>query len=213
MTTAYPPADDPDQIRRDIERTQDALSNDVDTLSEKVSPSRIVERRVGRIRGRVTDWRDQVMGSPDYHSPGTARHAAHTSSSAVSDAASSAVETVQDAPQAIRRQTQGNPLAAGVIAFGAGWLISSLLPASRQEQELAEKAKDRATELGRPLADAAAEMKDQLAEPAQQAVAAVRSTATEAGQTVADDGRDAAGSVRDDARDAAGTVRQNSSST
>ncbi len=211
MTTAYPPADDPDQIRRDIERTQDALSNDVDTLSEKITPSRIVERRVERVRGRMTDWRDQVMGSPDDNSPGAAQHALDSTGSAVSDTASSAVETVQDAPQALRRQAQGNPLAAGIIAFGAGWLISSLLPASRREQELAGMAKDRASELGKPLAGVAAELKDQLAEPAQQAVAAVRSTATDAGQTVVEEGRGAAGSVRDDARDAAGTVRQNSS--
>jgi hypothetical protein len=46
----------------------------------------------------------------------------------------------------------------------AGWLISSLLPACRREQELAEQAKNKATELGQPLADAAkqaaTEMKD-----------------------------------------------------
>ena len=43
---------DPDQIRRDIDRTQAHLSSDVDALTEKVTPSRIVERRVGRPRGR-----------------------------------------------------------------------------------------------------------------------------------------------------------------
>ncbi len=31
-----------------------------------------------------------------------------------------------------RRRAGGNPLAAGVIAFGAGWLVSSLLPRHRR---------------------------------------------------------------------------------
>lgn len=229
---------DPDRIRRDIERTQDALSSDVDALSEKVSPGRIVERRVDRVSGAVRGWKDKVMGS-DSHGPahtvtgthtathsGGARDTAHhvagavsdtaaSAGSGLSDAASSATDAAQQAPRAVRRQAQGNPIAAGLIAFGAGWLVSSLLPASRREQDLAEQAKDRAGELGRPAADAAkqaaTEIKDNLAGPAQQAVGSVRSTAAEAGQTVTDEGRSAAEHVQERARDSAGNVRQNAS--
>jgi hypothetical protein len=32
------------------------------------------------------------------------------------------------APQAVRQQTQGNPLAAGIIAFGVGMLAATLIP-------------------------------------------------------------------------------------
>jgi hypothetical protein len=46
----------------------------------------------------------------------------------------------------------GNPLAAGLIAFGAGWLVSSLLPATRREQELADQAKQVAQEKVQPVA-------------------------------------------------------------
>jgi hypothetical protein len=243
-------SEDPDQIRRDIERTQANLSSDVDALTEKVTPSRIVERRVGRARAAAGRLRERVMGSdgpPAHHrigaghaydNYGDARYgqvqtagngvtdaassaassvsdAASTAASTVSDAASSAATAVQQAPQAARRQTQGNPLAAGLIAFGAGWLISSLLPASRQEQQLAEQARDKATELGQPLAEkakqAATEVRDNLQEPARQAVESVKSTATDAGQTVADEGRAAAQEVQETTRDAAGTVRENAS--
>ena len=41
---------DPEQLRRDIERTQRNLSTDVDLLSEKVTPGRIVQRRMNRAR-------------------------------------------------------------------------------------------------------------------------------------------------------------------
>ena len=213
---------DPDEIRREIERTQDSISADVDALTEKVTPSRIVERRVERARGTAARWKDKVMGSDTRYggtrdaARGVADSVSGTASSAastVSDAAAGAASAVADAPQLARQQTQGNPLAAGLIAFGAGWLISSLLPASRREQELAERATDTASEVGRPVAEAAkqatAQVQDNLAEPAQQAVESVRARATDAGRTVAEEGRTAADQVQGQAQDSADTVRDN----
>jgi gas vesicle protein len=247
MTSPYPPStpatssSDPDEIRREIERTQASLSTDVDALTEKVSPGRIAQRRVDRVRSTANRWKDKVMGSDPPSGPsnvpgtygtgptvsdrahhlagsasdsisGTAQSAVSTVSDTASQAASTVQDAVQQAPHAAVRQTRGNPLAAGLIAFGAGWLVSSLLPASQREQELAEQAKQRASELGQPIADAAkeaaAEMKDHLQEPAQQAVESVRATAADAGRTVTDEGRSAAQDVQDRAQDAAGTVKQ-----
>lgn len=236
---------DPDQIRAEIDRTQAHLSTDVNAVTEKVTPGRIVGRRVDRARHAAGRLKDRVMGSNDdtsatYRNPyaedpgaqtqgvtQTVRAGAGSATSGVSDAASSAAATVsgvgstvsdavQDAPRAARRGTQGNPLAAGLIAFGAGWLVSSLLPASRREQQLAEQARDRAGEYGQPLADkakqVAAEVRDNLEEPARQAVETVRSSASDAGRTVADEGRSAAQDVQHSTRDATGTVRSNASS-
>jgi ElaB/YqjD/DUF883 family membrane-anchored ribosome-binding protein len=218
---------EPDLIRADIERTQATLGHDVDALTEKVTPSRIVERRVGCVRSTMGRWKDTVMGtapgrggpaSTTQRASGTVSQAAQsvsgtaaTAASNVSDAASSGMQAVQEAPQVIRRQAQGNPLAAGLIAFGTGWLVSSLLPPSRREQQFAGQAKDMAQQVGQPLAQtvgqAAAEVKENLREPAQQAVDSVKSTATEAGQTVAEEGRTAAGQVQGRAQDATGKVR------
>ena len=61
MTTS----DEPDQIRREIEQTQAQLSADVDRLSEKVNPTRVVERRVERAKDAVTSVKDKIMGSGD----------------------------------------------------------------------------------------------------------------------------------------------------
>ena len=230
MTTAS----DPEQIRREIERTQAALSQDVDALTDKVTPGKIVERRVDRARDAATKLKEKVMGSDPHGSGGyggggvrsaasqTADRVSGTASSAASsvqdaaasaagtvqDAASTAADAVQQAPQAIRRQTRGNPLAAGLIAFGAGWLVSSLLPASRREQELADQAKQVAQEKVQPvLQQVAGEVGDNLREPAQQAVDSVKATAQDAKETVADEGRSAAQDVSGRAQDAAGTVR------
>jgi hypothetical protein len=251
-TSAGTNSDDPDQIRREIEQTQANLSTDVDALTEKVTPGRIVERRVERVRGTAARWKDKVMGSNPLQSGGgtitgthssgvavgggardaanqvagtvsdttsaaasTVSETASSAASTVSDTASTAAGVVADAPRMARQQARGNPLAAGLIAFGAGWLISSLLPASRREQELASQAKDRASDLGQPVAEAArqaaTEVKDNLAQPAQEAVESVKSTATEAGRTVADEGRSAAEQVQGQAQDSAGNVRQNAS--
>jgi gas vesicle protein len=240
-------ASDPEEIRREIERTQAALSQDVDALTEKVTPGKIVERRVDRARDAATRLKEKVMGSNDPYSSGhvgsaasntldrvsgtasstassvqgaassaagTVQDTASSAAGAVQDAASSAASAVQEAPQALRRQARGNPLAAGLIAFGAGWLVSSLLPASRREQELADQAKQVAQENLAPLAQqVAGEVKENLREPAQQAVESVKSTAQDAKDTVADEGRSAAQGVADRSKDAAGNVRSNAGSS
>ena len=66
MTTAS----DPEQIRREIDRTQAALSQDVDALTDKVTPGKIVERRVDRARDAATKLKEKVMGSDPHGSGG-----------------------------------------------------------------------------------------------------------------------------------------------
>jgi hypothetical protein len=125
---------DPDRLRRQIEYTQHNLSTDVDLLAEKVTPGRIAQRRVDRMRGAVSNARDRVMGS------------ASDAVSTTQDRASDTREKIGEAPQAVRRGTQGNPIAAGLIAFGAGWLLSTLAPASKPEQKIAGQTADWARE-------------------------------------------------------------------
>src|SRR3954471_20628164 len=131
----------PEEIRRDIERTRRELSQDVDALTEKVTPGRIVERRVERARGAATSLKERVMGSASGTASGTQDKMSSVSGS-VSGAASSVADTATHAPQMAVQKTQGNPLAAGLIAFGAGWLISSILPASQKEQQAATALKE-----------------------------------------------------------------------
>jgi predicted transcriptional regulator len=216
---------DPDQIRRQIEGTRRDLSADVNALTEKVSPGRVVGRRVERARSAVTNLKDKIMGTAQdmTYTAGdtasgaagrvssTASSAASTVADTASSAASSVADTVSSAPQTVRRQAQGNPLAAGLIAFGAGWLISSMLPSTRKEQELASQAKDVASERLQPVAQqlqqAATEVKDNLREPAQQAVESVKSTASDAASTVTEESRTAADHVSSRTQEAKANVR------
>jgi uncharacterized protein YjbJ (UPF0337 family) len=201
---------DPERIRREIEGTQRHLSTDVNALTEKVTPGRIVERRIGRMRTVLGTARDRVMGTASGHAS-TAGDKVGSVASAAGDKVSSAADAVSEAPESIRRGTQGNPLAAGLIAFGAGWLVSSLLPASEPERRLAGQATDLAREHVAPVAQhAAEELKENLREPAQQAAESVKSEAADAASTVKDEARSATGDVTDRAQEARENVRSQS---
>jgi len=195
---------DPEQIRNDIQRTQRELSTDVDALTEKVSPARVVERRVKRTRSAMANIKEAIMGSTS----STVSMATDT----VGSTMSSAADAVASAPEAAHRRTEGNPLAAGLIAFGTGWLVSSLLPATAPERHAAAQVRDAATDYAQPLADqlgeAGREMKDQLREPAQQAVESVKSTATHAAAAVKDETRSAADDVSAQAQQTKETVTE-----
>lgn len=192
----------PEQIQRNIERTRASLSADVDRLNEKVSPTKAVGRRVDRIKGTATTVKERVMGSTDegngLRAAGdTVSSGASSAKEAVSSAASSVGEAASAAPQAVRRQTQGNPLAAGVIAFGIGWLLSSLPPATQREQEVAKLAEDKVGELAEPLTEKAKEVASNLQQPLQQSVEEVKSAATDAAAETADQARSAAADVKE----------------
>ena len=107
-----------------------------------------------------------------------------------------------DAPGAVARKAQGSPIAAGLIAFGAGMLLSSLIPASEKEREAADALKTAAEPLTTELTEAAKDMAQGLKEPAQEAMENVKATATDAAEHVKTEGQYAAADVRDKATDA-----------
>jgi ElaB/YqjD/DUF883 family membrane-anchored ribosome-binding protein len=185
---------DPDEIRAQIEQTRSNLSTDVNSLADSVNPTHIAKRQVNRVTGAVTGVRHKVMG------------AASSASSTLSDTGSSVTDTVSGAPDKLTAQTAGNPLAVGLIAFGVGALIGSLLPASSVEQRTATKVKDTVTPIA---ADAAKEVAGSLKEPAQDAMDSVKSTAADAAATVKDETASAATGLKDQAQDAKDTVQTN----
>ncbi len=201
----------PEELREEIERTRQDLSRDVDLINEKVSPQRIVQRRVDKTMTAVGSIRERVMGTA---SSGTS--AIGDKASAAQSSVSDAVGAVGGAPDAARRQAEGNPLAAGLVAFGAGMLIASLLPASQAEQNAAVALQDKASDLKEPLKEEmsqiANDLKDDMQAPAQAAVQSLRDTATDAVQTVQEQGKSSAQTVTSEAKDASQEVRDSSGS-
>jgi Protein of unknown function (DUF3618) len=221
MTTS----NDPDEIRADIERTRAALSDDVDDLAESVKPKNLAGRQVGKVKEAASNIKERVMGSDDDEYGGAVGTVTDRTSSAkdavadkayatkdtVSKRASDAREAVRQAPRRMKRRAQGNPLAAGVVAFGLGMLVSSLIPSSEKEREAVsqlqedlEPVKEKATEVARDVGES-------LKPAAQEAAQSVRTTAQEGVQSVKQEGQSAAAEVKDQAQASKETVQQQSS--
>lgn len=186
---------DPDQIRADIERTRADLGGDVDALAEKVNPSSIAHRQADKVKNRFSSIKESVMGS------------AHDARDSGSSAVGSAAGSVKDAGHGAVQKAKGNPLAVGLVAFGVGWLVSSLLPTSDAEKGLATTAKEKAQPLVEKVTDAAKESAQNLAEPAKDAANALKDTATQAASNVKDQAQGAAGDVKDSAQESRQNVQ------
>jgi len=262
------------RLREEIDRTRDELTRDVNRLADKTSPSRIVERRVERAKGRLSGLKEKVMGTPDtptrtmgptytddvyYAGSGyaggygtgydessggqsrlesakdtasgavgsareglssaadSARQGLSSARESVSHAGDRAQETAQGAVTTVRQQAEGNPLAAGVVAFGIGWLVSSLLPASDAEVQAAQRAGDAAREHGGPVLEqakqSAQEIGQELKTHAQDAAASVKETAQEAAAEVKETTQEAAADVRDTAQEHAQSATEETRAT
>ena len=192
-----------EQLTTDIENTRRDLSRNLDALHERVSPSQIVQRRKAATRYRLYSMKEKVMGS----ARGARYNVSSTGSGitgSASGAASSVTDTAQDAMDTVQQKTEGNPLAAGLIAFGAGVLISSLVPASDKEQQAAERLVSQAKEHGQPLMDeaksAGQQMGQELKAQASQAAQEVKTTAQESASNVKAEGQSSAQHVKDEAQ-------------
>jgi ElaB/YqjD/DUF883 family membrane-anchored ribosome-binding protein len=191
---------DPEAIRRDIDRTRERLSEDVDVLAESVRPGSVAKRTAQRATSRAGRLKESVMGS------------AHDVTQAGSDTVHSASDTVMAAPDLARRQARGNPLAAGAVALAAGWLVGSLLPASEKERQLAWSAKEHAQPLVDEASSLAKETAQHLKEPAQQAAQSVKETAREAADHVREEGEATAQGVAGSSGSNGGTSSPGTSS-
>ena len=158
-----------EELSGDIAQTRQALSQDVDALQDRVSPTAILERRKDAVRSRFTSARERVMGTGQGAMQG------------MGDATTGAGE-------AIGQRVDGSPLAAGLVAFGAGLVVAGLIPASKVEARGAQRLQEAVQEHGQPVLDeakqAAAEVGDQLKDKAAQAADEVKASAQESAERV-----------------------------
>jgi hypothetical protein len=188
-----------EQLRRDIDYTRSNLSETLDAIGDRVSPGRMIERRKNRVLNGIQTMRERVMG--------TASDTVGEVTDGVSGVAGEAVDTIKETPEMVRRQTQGNPLAAGAVAVGVGVLLASIFPASESEQRAAGQLMDKAEPLTDELRHTGKEMAEHIKEPARDAIGQVKEAATEGAQAVTESAKDAAGTASDTARDATATVQ------
>ena len=178
----------PEELRRDIERRRDDLGETIDAIGDRVSPGRILERRRNRISDGWHSISDRVMGTV---STGTDR---------LGDAAGSVKDHVSG--DAIRTQTAGAPLGAGLVAFGVGFLVAAALPASEPEQAAASRAQDALEPARAAVADAGQQLARDVKDDVAAAAGELKETATDATSDVTAAAKEQADGIKADARSA-----------
>ena len=158
-------ADRTEQLREDIDQKRENIGYTVDQIQNRVSPGRITARGRYRFRRWWIDTRDRILGNEQSEYPWerTVQSISHRVGD-VTDRASEVISDVKDGvaetPRIVRRQTQGNPVAAGFIAFGGGLLVGTLLPETQRERDAAKRLEpavsgitQEASEIGKELAE------------------------------------------------------------
>lgn len=176
------------QVRQDIERTRAEMSGTIDAIADRTSPSRIVGRQRQRVSDRVRSVRETVMGT------------AEGATSSLQQSAGSATDTAREMPEKVRSQAQGNPLAAGIIAFGGGLLAASILSSSRPERQAASKLREEAQPALEQVKQSGQQVAEELKSTAQEAATQVKDTASQSAQHVAEEAKGSAQQVQEQAK-------------
>ncbi len=187
-----------EELERRARRQRSDVEETIEEIGDRVSPRGVYERQRRNVRQTIGGWKESVMGSPAYDS----NH--------VSDAVSSesglldrAGDTLAEAPAAIERHTRGNPLAAGLIAFGAGLLAASVAPPSDRERRMVAQRETQVRRVAEDVKDAAQEVGSDLKDEAKRHIQEVKESAADSLETVKDEASDRAKSIKDKAEKAA----------
>jgi ElaB/YqjD/DUF883 family membrane-anchored ribosome-binding protein len=191
-------AAEPDQIRNDIEATRADLASNVDQLADRTSPSRIARRSWSRVSDKVHSLSDSVMGAPS-STAGSAKQKVNEAGDKIGSMTSETADKVRQAPHLAAQGTRGNPLAAGLIAFGAGLLAAAMIPESEAERRITRQLADSelAEQVRQPLAESAGKVGQDLAEEIK-----------ESGQQVMDSAKDHASTAVEEAKGTAQRAKQ-----
>jgi len=220
-----------DQLRAEAAMRRQAIATDLELMGDRVSPTRIAERRKAAFRQRVHGVRNSVFGTSDRHrmagaqtaneaygyptgydtptyATGTSTSGGQDGGSSITDKASSAVDTIkQAAPSSLGEATEGNPFGAAVIGFGIGMLAASLLPSSPDEQRAARKLQGHLEQAGTQLGTTAKEAVQNVAPEAQQAVQDLKDSAKESVESVKSEAQTKAEDVKGTAQEQAQAVK------
>jgi hypothetical protein len=178
------------------------MGGTLEAIGDRLSPERMVERRKAAVGQTMTRMRERVMGSPGYQEPITQRmrERAEGMASSASETARSAAERVQQAPEMVANQARGNPIAAGVVAFGLGALFASAFPRTETEQHLLDTARPQLDNAKRELREAGRDMAAEARDEAKSAAQEVTEASKQAASTVADEAKSSAQTVAQETR-------------
>lgn len=143
---------DPEAIEREIEDTRERMGERVDAITHKADvPARIGDR-ISETRDTVAEKLGGVRSGIAERTPDQAE--------------------VRDRSRRVTSTIRDNPLALGVGAAAAGFLVGLLLPSTRVEDErlgeTADEIKGRATQTGREALDRGRQVAEDAARTARE---------------------------------------------
>jgi len=168
------------------EQIRAGLGTDVDALADRVKPAKIDDSQTGKVLEAVGSVRDRILGAAD-------------------DAGSSPEHTDSGSPSVMDRildMVRRNSIAIGLVAFGGGLVVASLIPASKQERDVVRDMEDSAQPLVEQAKSVAKEVGEHIKGSDQDAANAVKDTATNAAHTTKDEAKAAPLEVKDQAQQA-----------
>ena len=176
-----------EELKQEIADTRGNLTETLDAIGDRVSPGRMIERKKNRVSNGFRSAMDRVMGT-----------------------AHDAADAVREAPGGVASSAQGAPLAAGAIAFAAGFVLAVAFPATEEEAAVTARLVDPVKE---ELGTIGHEMAEHLKEPAQEALAQVKDTAQHGVETVKGSAAQTAADTKDHVQGAVQSVKDEASSS
>jgi gas vesicle protein len=197
-----------DELREDIDYRRDRIGDTVDQIGNRVNPRHVAARTSYRMRTRLIDMKDRIMGNdqPDYpwqsrYGTASGTYGYERGESAMdrvsnmadraTDRISEVGDTISEVPGMVRQQTRGNPMAAGLIAFGAGVLMAGALPPTQTEQQALHRAE--------PALD---QVREEVKEKGQQIAGDMKDSARESAEQVKEQAQESAHHLQEETKDA-----------
>ncbi len=214
-----------------VARAKADVAERVEEVRERMSPVRVLQRRTESVRSGIRNVQESLMGGNDDvaggnqleqgrppRRTGTGRGPSQRVADQAGDLSGAVGERARRAPANLRDKAVERPFVAGLVAFGGGVLLASLLAPSDSErkvaQRLEEKAqpvKDQALQAGRSVADevgqAAQESTEQVRRRASDAATEVKRQAKASTQQAKDEAKSAGAQVKRQAKAASSRVK------
>jgi Protein of unknown function (DUF3618) len=185
-----------DELREDIDQKREDIGYTVDQIQNRVSPGRITARGRYRVRRWWIDAKDRILGNDQSEYPwerqvqGVSNRVVDVTDRA-SEMMSDVREGVAEAPRMVRRQTQGNPVAAGFIAFGGGLLVGTLLPETQTERDAAKRLEPSVAGIAQEAGEIGKDVAEDVKTNAVEAIDEVKDSASAAAEGVKDEAKEA----------------------
>ncbi len=213
------------EIRRDIARTRGEMGETIKALEQRlaetkesvidrVSPKRVWERKTEGVRLKLEDVSASITGTTTRSEEqkmrikNRAQAKVQGLSEQAGDSAGALSEQAQRTPSALRERAEDYPLAAALVAVGAGFVLAKKLPPTNLERQAAQRIQSELQPLKQQATQVGREIGGELKQSAQGSMEEIKGRASEAAQQVKEEAQSSAAQVKDQAQEASTEVKE-----